>query len=302
MTCYHPLKGFRSRAVSRNGKRPIVFNANDGYADMPVEVPCGQCIGCRLARSRAWAVRCVHEASLHEHNCFITLTYDNDHLPEGNTLVLKHFQDFMKRLRKRYGEGIRFFHCGEYGEQDGRPHYHALLFNHDFPDKYVWKKSTAAEYLLWRSPSLESLWTFGHSSIGSVTYESAGYVARYIMKKMTGEGALVYQPHIVETTGEVMGERLPPYITMSRRPGIAKGWFEQFADDVYPDDFVVMLDQGKVPVPKFYDAQLPEKQLREVKVERILSAKRRADDNTPDRLKAREAVAEARLTTFKREL
>lgn len=302
MVCFSPLKGFRSRDVNASGKRSIVFNGNSGYADLPVDVPCGQCIGCRIARSRMWAVRCIHEASLHERNCFITLTYDDAHLPEGGTLVLKHFQDFMKRVRKRYGEGIRFFHCGEYGEDNQRPHYHAILFNLDFEDKYVFKKGEDAESVLWRSPTLEELWPFGFSTVGTVTFKSAAYCARYIMKKMTGEYAIVYQPHVDSITGEVFGERLPPYITMSRRPGIAKHWFDKFKSDVYPDDFVVLLDGTRVATPKFYDKQLPEKELRVVKRERMSEAMRRADDNTPDRLRVREEVTMARLSKLKREL
>ncbi|WNK13309.1 MAG: replication initiator protein [Microvirus sp.] len=302
MACYHPLKGFRGRDISANGKRPIVFNARHGFSDLPVEVPCGQCIGCRLARSRAWAVRCVHEASLHDRNCFITLTYSNENLPDGNSLVLKHFQDFMKRLRAKYGSGIRFLHCGEYGDVDERPHYHALLFNHDFADKVIWKKSSNVEFLIYRSASLEALWPFGHSSIGSVTWQSASYVARYVLKKMTGPNAVIYEPHMDEATGEVYGSRIPPYITMSRRPGLAKGWFEEFSADVFPDDFVVLLDGTKFAVPKFYDKQLDEAALRKIKSSRVISARRHADNNTPDRLAVREVVQEARVTQLKRGL
>lgn len=303
MVCYHPLKGYRAREPGKSGKRAIVFNANAGFADLPVEVPCGQCIGCRIARSKQWAFRCVHEASLHERNCFITLTYDNLNLPEGNTLVLEHFQLFMKRLRAKYGADIRFFHCGEYGEHDMRPHYHALLFNFDFSDKIVWRKSAAGgESYVYRSAALEALWPYGFSTVGSVTYESAAYVARYIMKKMTGPASIIYEPHMDEATGEIYGTRRPPYITMSRRPGIGKGWFDKFKSDVYPDDFVVLLDGQKGSVPSYYDKQLPESELRSVKVDRILSAKRHADNNTPDRLKVREVVQEARLDKLKRGL
>lgn len=302
MPCYSPLRGYRSREVNASGKRGIVFNANSGFADLAVELPCGQCIGCRVARSRMWALRCVHEASLHERNCFITLTYSDACMPEGRTLVLKHFQDFMKRLRKRYGEGIRFFHCGEYGELDERPHYHAILFNHDFDDKVIWKKGNGADVLVYRSKSLEELWPHGFSSVGAVTYKSAAYCARYILKKLTGEAAIVYQEHIDPDTGEWYGERQPPYITMSRRPGIARDWFERFKSDVYPDDFIVLLDGKKFPTPKFYDKQLSEEELRIVKRERMSEAKGRASDNTPARLKAREVVQATRIAALKREL
>ena len=141
MPCYHPLSAYHIVPQSGNDFRgEISFpepKTNLQYHQ--VNLPCGQCVGCRLERSRQWAMRCVHESQLYEKNCFITLTYNNDFIPPGNTLVVKHFQDFMKRLRKKYGDGIRFFHCGEYGEKTGRPHYHAILFNHDFDDKYYWR-------------------------------------------------------------------------------------------------------------------------------------------------------------------
>lgn len=249
MGCFRPLKGYRSAQKTATGKRSIVFNARLGLVDFPVDLPCGQCIGCRLERSRQWAMRCVHEASLYDRNCFITLTYRDEDLPPGGTLVVKDFQDFMKRLRKRFGEGIRFFHCGEYGEKFARPHYHACLFNFDFEDKKLWKEVRGNK--LFTSEALEELWPFGFSTIGEVTFESAAYVARYITKKITGSEASAHYSTVNEATGEV-SERKPEYTTMSRRPGIAKGWFDRFSSDVYPSDQVVL--RGKVmKPPKYYD-------------------------------------------------
>ena len=118
---------------------------------------------------------------MYDDNCFITLTYSNQHIPADGSLDVRVFQKFMKRLRKRFGDGIRFYHCGEYGSLLGRPHYHACLFNFDFPDKYLWKENNGQK--LYRSPSLEELWPYGYSSIGTVTFESAAYVARYILKR-----------------------------------------------------------------------------------------------------------------------
>ena len=187
MACFHPVKGYRSRTINPTGKRSIVFTPSRGYMDMPVTVPCGRCIGCRLERSRSWAVRCTHEASLYEKNCFITLTYNQENLPLSGTLVVKHFQNFMKKLRRTYGPGIRFFHCGEYGEQLKRPHYHACLFNHDFPDKQYWKDIRDNKYYL--SKSLEEIWGKGFCSITDLTFKTAAYAARYITKKITGEKA-----------------------------------------------------------------------------------------------------------------
>ena len=111
MPCFHPLTGYHGKEVSKNGKRPIVFNRNRSFDGIPVKLPCGRCIGCRLERSRQWAMRCVHEASLHEANCFITLTYDDAHCPKDGSLRFEHWQKFMKRFRKRFGSGVRFYHC-----------------------------------------------------------------------------------------------------------------------------------------------------------------------------------------------
>ena len=143
MVCYYPLQAWRSLDYLKGLKSTIVFSSDtpsDGvYSSLTL--PCGQCIGCRLNYSRNWAIRCVHESSLHEHNCFITLTYNDENLPLNGSLDLKHFQDFMKRLRKKVSVPIRYFHCGEYGSRLQRPHYHLLLFGLDFPDKKFWKMS-----------------------------------------------------------------------------------------------------------------------------------------------------------------
>lgn len=255
MPCYRPLKGYRSRERNpETGKRSIVFNSREGLIDMPQSLACGRCIGCRLKRSGDWAIRCVHEAQSHEDNSFITLTYSDDFLPKDGSLKVKHYQDFMKRLRKRFGPGIRFFQCGEYGEKFSRPHYHSLLFNFDFPDKVEWRK-TRDGHQIWRSFELERLWPFGYCEIGSVSFESAAYVARYITKKVTGEAGWYdkkgdYHPGATEH----YGGRKPEYLTMSRRPGIAKKWFDQFYRDIYPSDFVVLNGKQMGP-PKFYDSQ-----------------------------------------------
>lgn len=198
MACYSPVTGYRAKQPNPiTKKRSVVFNTRDGVQDETVTFACGQCIGCRLERSRQWAIRCVHEASQHERNCFVTLTYDDKHLPADRSLKLRHFQNFMKKLRKKYGAGIRFFHCGEYGEKFRRPHYHALIFNHDFDDKILWSKNRGSP--LYISESLDSLWEFGFATIGDVTFESAAYVARYITKKVNGELAKKKIPMVLHT-------------------------------------------------------------------------------------------------------
>ncbi len=312
MPCYSPIQGWRSRTLSSNGKRPVVFQLNQGYSDLPVELPCGQCIGCRLERSRQWAIRCLHEAKQYENNCFITLTYDNEHLPWDGSLDIEHFQKFMKRLRKKYEpRKIRFYHCGEYGEQNDRPHYHACLFNFDFLDKKLYKKENDIEY--YTSESLQELWPFGFNIIGDVTFESAAYVARYIMKKVNGVKAdnHYYRMLVHPITGEILAEwqNKPEYTTMSRGQktgagGIGKGWYDKWKTDVYPSDQMVIRGQIMRP-PKFYDTQYEltnPKAFRLMKAQRMRNAKKHASDNTPKRLKVREQVAKARLKKLPRNL
>jgi hypothetical protein len=217
MTCYYPIHGWRTRERNENNKKTFTTNHKDGDHDLPLTIPCGQCVGCRLEHSRQWAVRCYHEASLHDDNCFITLTYNDDHIPLNGSLKLEDFQLFMKRLRKKYApKKIRFFHCGEYGDQSFRPHYHALLFGHDFSDKKHYQTSNG--HRLYKSDSLDDLWShpvtknfMGDCLIGNLTFDSAAYCARYIMKKVTGEKSHDYYDGLQ-----------PEYATMSRRPGISR--------------------------------------------------------------------------------
>lgn len=291
MACYHPLSGYRSKVRNPTGKRSIVFTRSEGYTDLKVNFPCGQCIGCKLERSRIWAIRCVHEASLHSHNSFITLTYSPENLPKDLSLNTSHFQKFMKRLRKKHSpKSIRFFHCGEYGTQGGRPHYHACLFNHDFLDKKPYKK--IHNQTLYTSEELQNLWSLGHTSVGTLTFESAAYVARYITKKITGPMADNYYTEIDPETGEVVRDLKPEYVTMSRRPGIARAWFDKFKTDVYPSDFITLRGK-KLKPPKFYNSQyeiLYPQQYAKIKANRINLAKQHASNNTVDRLAIREFI------------
>lgn len=243
MPCYHPLMAWRSAKRNPSGKRGITFSPSDSN-NVKIELPCGQCIGCRLERSRQWAIRCIHEAQLHERNCFVTLTYDDMHLPDMGTLVPRDFQLYMKRLRKSLGDRrVRFFHCGEYGEELSRPHYHAVLFGYDFGDRRLWSTSNGVS--VYRSAELERLWPFGFSTVGDVTFESAAYVARYCTKKVTGDAAKAHYQG-----------RHPEYVTMSRRPGIGAGWYAKYARDVYPSDEVVIRGGVRCRPPKFYDKLL----------------------------------------------
>lgn len=291
MTCYKPLLAWRDTYnLGKNGKPSLTFKGRSGLE--PIKIPCGQCLGCRLERSRQWATRCIHEASLWSDNCFLTLTFDDAHLAPDGSLKPKIFVDFMKRLRKKYGDGIRFFHCGEYGELYNRPHHHAIIFNFDFPDKELWSVRNGNN--LYRSRSLESLWPFGFCSIGAVTFDSAAYVARYILKKVTGDSALAHY-----------SGRLPEYVTMSRRPGIARDWFLKYKDNIYDNDKVYVKPGLVVKPPRYYDKiydEINPVRMEEVKAKRIEIAKSISPILDYQRLNVRNHVKALKLKELKRVL
>lgn len=228
---------------------------------------------------------------MHKGNCFLTLTYDNEHLPEDWSVDVKAWQDFAKRLRKRIGP-FRYFHCGEYGDANLRPHYHACIFGADFASsRYRW--SGSGDRQLYRSPVLDDAWGQGHAVFGSLTYQSAAYVARYVMKKRTGPQASEFYKRVNPDTGEEHQVK-PEYVTMSRRPGIGSTWFDRYVDDVYPHDNVVH-EGKKFRPPRYYDAKLPESTLDALKAKRRDAAHKYKEDLTPERLRVREQVARSRL-------
>jgi len=283
MACFHPIPAYRLFDGSVSFKR-----CGDIVADLTL--PCGQCIGCRLERSRQWAVRCMHEAELHQDSCFITLTYDDQYLPSAGSLKVDDFQRFMKRFRKDVSpRRIRFFHCGEYGDLNRRPHYHALIFGFDFDDKIP----TVAGSDLFISARLRKLWPFGHSTIGRITFESAAYVARYSLKKVNGPAAETHYSRIIPETGEIV-QISPEYTTMSRRPGIGSGWFDKFSSDVYPSDEVIVSGRKSRP-PRYYDKLLDKRGdgllLDQLKFQREQKSKAHVLESEPDRLAVREGVA-----------
>lgn len=253
-------------------------------------VACGQCMGCRIERSRQWAVRITHEVKCHEDNCFLTLTYNDENLPKNGTLVKEHMQLFFKRLRKSIEPvKVRYYQCGEYGSRTQRPHYHCILFGYDFSDKKYLKKS--GDYSLYTSERLDALWTYGHCLIGEVTFDSARYVAGYCVDKLTGDlGLEAYQ-----ATG-----RIPPFSTMSRRPGIGALWLEKFASDVYPADEVISNGHAAMP-PAFYDKWLEKNKpalFREIKENRISAAESKTIED--QRFRDREEILKRKLENGKK--
>ena len=296
MPCYRPLDAYIAPGKTENGKQKITFKRSEGYKD--IKLPCGQCIGCKLIRSIHWAVRCEHEISYHDSNCFITLTYDDIHLPSDYSLNKWHMEKFWKKLRKAIApKKIRYFMCGEYGDESWRPHYHAIIFGYDFPDKMrVQSQEVQNPYYL--SEQLSELWHYGNHMIANATFETAAYVARYCTKKITGDLADEhYSREIIdfdELTGEVKSfiqtKLQPEFATMSRRPGIGQNWYNDFKTDCYPSSFLIH-NGHKVAIPKYYDKLLEredEAMLAQVKVAREIKALANKAETTSWRLRDRE--------------
>lgn len=294
MPCFHPWKHKR-------------------YSDRPpVTLRCGQCIGCRLADSVDWSTRIAHEASLHKANCFITLTYRPEEYPEDWSVSVDVVQRFMKRLRKALGHGrVRYFACGEYGSDGGRAHYHLMLFGWEPTDMIPWEQ-TGSGHMLYRSAFLEKVWPHGFVKIGTVTNASAAYVARYCVKKVNGDRASEhYTRREYDGFGELIREWQvhPEFICMSTKPGIGLGWYEKFAGDAFPSDFVV-IDGSKRPVPRYYLKKLKASETfraalvgsEKVKAARSQRAALHADNQTPERLRVREQSQQLRAQRLKREL
>lgn len=292
MPCYKPLKAYRTATG-------VVFSELKRFDVLgTIELPCGQCIGCRWERASQWELRVMHEASLYDRNCFVTLTYGEGKLPPNASLEHRDFQLFMKRLRKWAKSEVRFYMAGEYGPATQRPHYHACLFNIDFDDKKPIGKS-ASGHVFYTSPVLEKLWGLGHVSVQPLVRQTAGYCARYITTKALGENAKSAYTS-VDADG-VMVFRKPEYSAMSLRPGIGARWFDRYGRAMYPHDFTVA-DGTRRRIPKYYDRRARRAQFDLEEVELARDLKRRAAhvDNTDDRRAVREAVFTAKVRSHVR--
>lgn len=266
-----------------------------------------------MERARQWSIRCMHEASLYERNCFITLTYDDDHLPDQNSLDYRAFQLFMKRLRKkasylvpgkkkrkrRIYPLIRFYMCGEYGEQRERPHFHACIFNYDFDDKVIFKTSGKGTKI-YTSKTLSDLWPYGYSTVAPMTQQAAQYAAMYVLKKHGGKASTWDYEHIDQETGEVT-QREREFAHMSLKPGLGNAWYQKFKSEVFPHDHVIVNGLEMSP-PKYYTRihkQEDPGSYEDLQASREGRAKKHAHDNTEERLLVKETVLKARLD-FKR--
>lgn len=257
MGCDSPISAYRSKDVNpKTGKRPLVFKAQGSFSGLRMDIPCGRCLGCRLEHSRQWAVRMMHENKMHPVSEFVTLTYDNEHLPPVGTLVPKHLQDFHKRLHNRLrdarGYGIRYYGCGEYGDENKRPHYHSILYGVWFPDRKIYSYSNGKP--IYTSKKLDEIWGMGSCKIAAVEFDTCAYVARYVTKKVSGERR--EQGHyVVYDADGVIHEREPEFSHMSMRPGIGSTYVDKYYKELLRSDSVIM-NGHEVPMTRYYDMKL----------------------------------------------
>lgn len=298
MSCYHPLKRFilpdgQGKVCSKDANCVVLDSGKwkPLFSDPPVGfafskefqyIPCGQCIGCRLDYSRRWADRMCIEALEHDQNWFLTLTYDQEHLPRSNlildeetgevvdspfhSLVKKDMQDFMKRLRFNSGQHIRFYLAGEYGDETFRPHYHLILFGLKLDDLNLFKYSSEG-FPYFTSEFIRKCWNKGNHFVCEFSWQTAAYVSRYVVKKLKGRDARFYEDFSIQ----------PPFVLMSTHPGLARNFYDANKDYIYRfDGFYLSNHEGiKVKPPRYfdrlYDLDFPE-DMEEVKRRRKIVA------------------------------
>lgn len=262
-----------------------------------VTVPCGTCLGCRADQGRQWAIRIMHESALHPTSSwFATLTYDPASLPETGTLEPDDVQLFMKRLRRKSQlTKISYYLCGEYGERNNRPHYHAAFFGIPFLDKE--KIGERNGYPVFSSDTLQRTWGLGSTELTTLTWRSASYVAGYVTKKAREKTDPTKHLRVDPATGEIHA-LTPEFARMSRRPALGLTWLQQFWRDVYPNDFVVM-DGSPIKPPRYYDRAMEKinpEIMEEVRHQRFLDTEQISDE----KLIMAEKIHRARMRLFNR--
>jgi len=310
MGCDVPLTAYRSQEFNpETGRYLLTFNSKNSLSGTAIKLPCGRCTGCKLEKSRQWAVRCNHEAQLYPENCFVTLTYDREHLPIDYSVHPREMQLFVKKLRKSlHPKPIRFYLGAEYGDENLRPHYHLLIFNHDFNDKIFYEKTPRCDYL-YTSPTLTKLWGKGLATLGAVTFESAGYTARYSTKKITGPKASDF--YLREHPDHHFICRVRPEFSLMSRGnntgdpiwggGIGAGWLHKYKSDVYPSDEVISNGRKARP-PRFYDKSLSEEELRKITLKRQIAGKKHVQPDTFNHYQGRTETRAGRMGSIKRKI
>lgn len=266
MPCYHPIRGW----LGRDGK--FTTNSKKTWIDKreEVQIACGQCLGCKLEYSRQWAIRCQHEMRFHYENSFITLTYDDEHLPKKG-VNKKDCQDFIKRLRyhvendKDYQErlinyrardsnplveaGIRYFLSSEYGDKTLRPHYHAIIFGYT-PNDLVLYNQGGSGCKVYLSQSLSEIWGKGNVLVGeSCNFETAAYIARYVVKNFEQKELM---------NGIFFKVFSKNFVLSSRRPALGYRYFEKNLEQLKRLDKVLIREGLRVNPARYYDRKMKE--------------------------------------------
>lgn len=279
MACENPRTVYRA---SNGG--PLYFNKPHKHAHYDkFTIPCGTCILCREEQARQAAVRIYHEEQNHKISSFVTLSYNNKHLPEHGGLRYADLVKFWKRARKTYGK-MRYYAVGEYGDESQRPHYHACIFGHAFADDRIIVETTP--HLLWTSPKLEKCWGLGQVRIGALTFATAKYTASYVTKKLRSKQKYV---RVDEETGELIPLEQPRAF-MSRN--LAKAWWEANYNYVTAHDHVIIDGRRQKP-PRAYDRWLAAKS----EIAREMVTKQRTkhiEEKTSEQNRARARNAHAR--------
>lgn len=286
--CVGPIRVFQAPDGG-----PISFVEREGMLDL--DIPCGRCIECRIAKSRDWSIRNVHESKMHKDSCFLNLTYDDAHYPEDGCVSVEDMQKFMKRLRWEYRpKPLRYFLSAEYGPRTWRAHYHSLIYGLWPSDAKHW--SGSGDTRLWNSPTVDRVWGKGRCLFGRVTFESAQYCAGYVIEKVNGDLAPSHylRPHPL--TGELV-QLTPPFALMSRKPGIGARFLEKYETDIYPRGEVVLRGGVKLAPPRFYDEWFRKRNpdaAEDMAIVRELRAYERRWDRTTERLAVHREIKESR--------
>ena len=307
MPCYSPIKAWEKRHPEDNGNYGITFTPAEAQLDSPIDIPCGGCIGCRLDKAADWSTRATNELRYHDDACFITLTYNDDHLPNDKSINRDDPRNFLRRLRRAYpDQKIRYFGCGEYGKNQqgeinpftgkpdiGRPHYHYIIYGMNFDDRRLINDDDIPQY---ESQQLEELWGKGFTSLGNADQKNIDYISQYTTKKINGNMAADHYKYLDPVTGEEIN-RQPEFISVSTQPGIGSQWFDDFEGDCLKG--FITNGKGRVQkIPKYYKRQMKERFCSEnyetVKKNTMKHVKPDHPDNSPERLKAREEVVKYR--------
>lgn len=299
------MKAYPSLAVNpETGKHGRTFSGTKSLIEGSLySLPCGVCLGCRIDRAEGWAIRCSHEARMCKEagtgSAFLTLTYNDEHLPADNSVSVDVFQRFMKRLRYELTSSVkvRYLGCGEYGSQLGRAHYHALIFGYDFPDRRLFK--THRDNRIYTSELLSKAWPYGFCTLGDVSFQSARYVSQYVLKKLGGDRAAAHYQRQDPNTGEVWSVE-PEFQLMSLKPGLGKAWFDKYRSDVYPSDMVMVDGRPRKP-PRYYDQQLSDEEFEPIRRARAAKSRQRPEERSKDRMWTRNLCAELRVERLERE-